>query len=79
MCAGLGRPIACAAAAHPRGVRKPGCTLEQSCEVVSSLLYVAMADLEAVFTDISYIMAIEKSRNQTISRCSRNIVLPDAR
>jgi beta-adrenergic-receptor kinase len=36
-----------------------------------------MADLEAVFTDISYIMAIEKARTQPPARVCRTIQLPD--
>jgi beta-adrenergic-receptor kinase len=38
-----------------------------------------MADLEAVFTDISYIMAIEKARTQPPARVCRTIQLPDPR
>ncbi|VDK72020.1 unnamed protein product [Litomosoides sigmodontis] len=38
-----------------------------------------MADLEAVLADVSYLMAMEKSRNQPAARASKKIVLPDPR
>ena len=38
-----------------------------------------MTDLEAVLADVSYIMAMEKSREQPAARASRKIQLPDAR
>ncbi|KRY32222.1 G protein-coupled receptor kinase 2, partial [Trichinella spiralis] len=36
-----------------------------------------MADLEAVLADVSYLMAMEKSKNQPASRASKKIILPD--
>lgn len=36
-----------------------------------------MADLEAVLADVSYLMAMEKSRTQPAARASKKIVLPD--
>uniref|UniRef100_A0A1I7VTZ4 RGS domain-containing protein n=1 Tax=Loa loa TaxID=7209 RepID=A0A1I7VTZ4_LOALO len=36
-----------------------------------------MADLEAVLADVSYLMAMEKSRNQPAARASKKIILPD--
>lgn len=36
-----------------------------------------MADLEAVLADVSYLMAMEKSRSQPAARASKRIVLPD--
>lgn len=45
----------------------------------ASLVCLIMADLEAVFTDISYIMAMEKSRNQPAARVGRKIQLSDPR
>uniref|UniRef100_A0A915MN86 RGS domain-containing protein n=1 Tax=Meloidogyne javanica TaxID=6303 RepID=A0A915MN86_MELJA len=36
-----------------------------------------MADLEAVLADVSYLMAMEKSRSQPAARASKKIVLPD--
>jgi hypothetical protein len=38
-----------------------------------------MADLEAVLADVSYLMAMEKSRSQPAARASKKIVLPDPR
>ena len=38
-----------------------------------------MADLEAVLADVSYLMAMEKSRSQPAARASKRIVLPDPR
>ncbi|MFH4984865.1 hypothetical protein AB6A40_011574 [Gnathostoma spinigerum] len=38
-----------------------------------------MADLEAVLADVSYLMAMEKSRNQPAARASKKIILPDPR
>lgn len=44
----------------------------------SSGLQVAnMADLEAVLADVSYLMAMEKSKNTPAARASKKIVLPD--
>lgn len=36
-----------------------------------------MADLEAVLADVSYLMAMEKSKASPGSRASKKIVLPD--
>lgn len=36
-----------------------------------------MADLEAVLADVSYLMAMEKSKNTPAARASKKIVLPD--
>lgn len=38
-----------------------------------------MADLEAVLADVSYLMAMEKSRSQPAARASKRITLPDPR
>lgn len=38
-----------------------------------------MADLEAVLADVSYLMAMEKSRTQPAARASKKILLPDPR
>lgn len=38
-----------------------------------------MADLEAVLADVSYLMAMEKSKSTPAARASRKIVLPDHR
>jgi len=38
-----------------------------------------MADLEAVLADVSYLMAMEKSRSQPAQRASKKITLPDPR
>ena len=39
----------------------------------------AMADLEAVLADVSYLMAMEKSKMTPAARASKKIILPDAR
>jgi len=36
-----------------------------------------MADLEAVLADVSYLMAMEKSKCTPAARASKKIVLPD--
>ncbi|EAT41508.1 AAEL006861-PA [Aedes aegypti] len=36
-----------------------------------------MADLEAVLADVSYLMAMEKSKCMPAARASKKIVLPD--
>lgn len=41
--------------------------------------FVEMADLEAVLADVSYLMAMEKSRSQPAARASKKIILPDPR
>ena len=38
-----------------------------------------MADLEAVLADVSYLMAMEKSKSTPAARASKKIVLPDPR
>lgn len=38
-----------------------------------------MADLEAVLADVSYLMAMEKSKSTPAARASRKILLPDNR
>lgn len=38
-----------------------------------------MADLEAVLADVSYLMAMEKSKLTPAARASKKIVLPDPR
>ena len=38
-----------------------------------------MADLEAVLADVSYLMAMEKSKNTPAARASKKIILPDPR
>ena len=37
-----------------------------------------MADLEAVLADVSYLMAMEKSKSTPAARASKRIQLPDA-
>ena len=37
-----------------------------------------MADLEAVLADVSYLMAMEKSKSSPAAGASKKIVLPDA-
>ncbi|XP_054749436.1 G protein-coupled receptor kinase 1-like [Lytechinus pictus] len=36
-----------------------------------------MADLEAVLADVSYLMAMEKSKSTPAARASKKLVLPD--
>lgn len=38
-----------------------------------------MADLEAVLADVSYLMAMEKSKSTPAARASKKIILPDPR
>ena len=38
-----------------------------------------MADLEAVLADVSYLMAMEKSKSTPAARASKKMVLPDPR
>lgn len=38
-----------------------------------------MADLEAVLADVSYLMAMEKSKSTPAARASKKIILPDIR
>lgn len=38
-----------------------------------------MADLEAVLADVSYLMAMEKSKLVPAARASKKIILPDPR
>ena len=38
-----------------------------------------MADLEAVLADVSYLMAMEKSKSTPAARASKKILLPDPR
>lgn len=38
-----------------------------------------MADLEAVLADVSYLMAMEKSKTTPAARASKKIILPDIR
>jgi len=38
-----------------------------------------MADLEAVLADVSYLMAMEKSKATPAARASKKIVLPEPR
>ncbi|CAH0390419.1 unnamed protein product [Bemisia tabaci] len=38
-----------------------------------------MADLEAVLADVSYLMAMEKSKGTPAARASKKITLPDPR
>ena len=45
---------------------------ERSCALVR-----IMADLEAVLADVSYLMAMEKSKCTPAARASKKIVLPD--
>lgn len=40
---------------------------------------IKMADLEAVLADVSYLMAMEKSKCTPAARASKKIVLPDPR
>eukprot|EP00118_Oscarella_pearsei_P009923 m.58544 g.58544 ORF g.58544 m.58544 type:complete len:168 (+) comp34819_c0_seq8:76-579(+) len=37
-----------------------------------------MADLESVLADVSFLLAVDRSRDQPAARVSRKIVLPDA-
>jgi len=39
----------------------------------------AMADLEAVLADVSYLMAMEKSKCTPAARASKKLILPDPR
>ena len=41
--------------------------------------YHKMADLEAVLADVSYLMAMEKSKSAPAARASKKIMLPDPR
>lgn len=38
-----------------------------------------MADLEAVLADVSYLMAMEKSRSSPAARASKKLALPEPR
>lgn len=38
-----------------------------------------MADLEAVLADVSYLMAMEKSKSSPAARANKKVVLPDPR
>jgi len=38
-----------------------------------------MADLEAVLADVSYLMAMEKSKCTPAARASKKLILPDPR
>lgn len=38
-----------------------------------------MADLEAVLADVSYLMAMEKSKSTPAARASKKIILPEPR
>lgn len=38
-----------------------------------------MADLEAVLADVSYLMAMEKSKSSPAARASKKITLPEPR
>lgn len=38
-----------------------------------------MADLEAVLADVSYLMAMEKSKCTPAARASKKLILPDKR
>jgi hypothetical protein len=38
-----------------------------------------MADLEAVLADVSYLMAMEKSKSTPAASASKKIILPDRR
>lgn len=40
---------------------------------------IKMADLEAVLADVSYLMAMEKSKSTPAARASKKIMLPDPR
>lgn len=40
---------------------------------------IKMADLEAVLADVSYLMAMEKSKSTPAARASKKIVLPEPR
>lgn len=40
---------------------------------------IKMADLEAVLADVSYLMAMEKSKCTPAARASKKIILPDPR
>lgn len=48
-------------------------------ESVPSGEYSKMADLEAVLADVSYLMAMEKSKCTPAARASKKILLPDPR
>ena len=41
------------------------------------ILIIIMADLEAVLADVSYLMAMEKSKSTPAASASKKIVLPD--
>lgn len=43
------------------------------------IILVKMADLEAVLADVSYLMAMEKSKCTPAARASKKIILPDPR
>ena len=53
----------------------PGCDFVAKCAVIST----NMADLEAVLADVSYLMAMEKSKSTPAARASKKIILPDPR
>lgn len=48
---------------------------ESSCSLKTKVA--KMADLEAVLADVSYLMAMEKSKSTPAARASKKIVLPD--
>lgn len=42
-------------------------------------IFCEMADLEAVLADVSYLMAMEKSKCTPAARASKKLILPDKR
>jgi len=47
--------------------------------LVCAVTPLKMADLEAVLADVSYLMAMEKSKSTPAARASKKILLPDPR
>ncbi len=45
--------------------------------LIKTKLKLIMADLEAVLADVSYLMAMEKSKSTPAASASKKIVLPD--
>lgn len=57
------------------------CKIDPKDRSQSIVIYtiVKMADLEAVLADVSYLMAMEKSKSTPAARASKKIILPDPR
>ena len=55
------------------------CTATYTVHQYSAVQKYKMADLEAVLADVSYLMAMEKSKSTPAARSSKKIILPDPR